>query len=100
MGEWRPVYRDGHLHVAADRCSTCIFRPGNLMSLAACRVKLMVEESVAGGGVITCHKTLAYGPDPVLDGAVCRGFYDAPGARVPGVRPARAMDLAVEVPVP
>lgn len=58
------------LHVCRERCSTCIFRPGNLMQLRPGRVRSMIDESLAGDGAISCHKT--------LDGqqAVCRGFYD------------------------
>lgn len=64
-----PLTREG-LRVCAEPCSTCIFRPGNLMSLQPGRVRSMIEQSLAADSFITCHKT--------LDGerAVCRGFYD------------------------
>lgn len=65
--------------VLKEKCSTCIFRPGNLMHLGKGRVKEMVEESLNGGGFITCHKTLPYGEHPDADPAVCRGFYDVHG---------------------
>lgn len=64
------VYRNGEVHVLDTKCSTCIYRPGNLMHLAPGRKEGMEAEAVAGGGVIPCHKTLGG------DEAVCRGFFD------------------------
>lgn len=60
----------GGLRVCAVECSTCIFRPGNVMQLRAGRVRSMVDESLAADTAIVCHKT--------LDGerAVCRGFWE------------------------
>jgi hypothetical protein len=63
----------------AEKCSTCIFRPGNRMSLRTGRVKQMVNDSISGGGFITCHKTLDYGEHPDAGAAICRGFFDAYG---------------------
>lgn len=57
------------VRVMADRCSTCIFRPGNLMSLTPGRVAEMSREAIGKGGVIVCHDTL----DDDLQ-AVCAGF--------------------------
>jgi hypothetical protein len=64
-----PLRPEG-LYVCEDMCETCIFRPGNLMSLRSGRVRGMIDESIAGDACIPCHKT--------LDGrrAVCRGFWD------------------------
>ena len=64
-----PLTKDG-LRVCAEMCSTCVFRPGNLMSLRAGRLRGMIEGSIADDSCIPCHKT--------LDGerAVCRGFWD------------------------
>ncbi len=68
------VYRGGKVHVCARMCSTCIFRPGNLMDLTEGRVESMVAQAVEAEGVIPCHHT-TYGQHP--DGeAVCRGFYE------------------------
>lgn len=63
----------------AEKCETCIFRAGNPMRLRPGRVKQMVDESLAGGGFITCHKTLPYGEHPNFGEAICRGFFDAHG---------------------
>lgn len=66
----RKVFRDGKVHVCRVMCKTCIFRPGNLMSLVPGRVKSMVAQAVKADSCILCHDT--------LDGkqAVCRGFFD------------------------
>lgn len=63
--------KDG-IRVMAERCSTCIFKPGNLMELRSGRVKDMVEGVKEIDGCIPCHETLG---DEVQ--AVCRGQYEA-----------------------
>lgn len=65
------VYRDGRIHVMAERCETCIFQPGNRMHLARGRVRAMVDEIKRTDGCIPCHKTLGIGAN-----AVCRGQFD------------------------
>ena len=65
--------RGGKVHVLADQCGTCIFRPGNLMRLTPGRVKGMVDDARANESAIVCHATL-YRDD--VQQAVCRGFYD------------------------
>lgn len=67
----RNVFRDGHVHVRAEMCSTCIFRPGNLMHLRAGKVREMVDGAKANGTSIVCHQTLNSDEQ-----AVCRGFFD------------------------
>lgn len=64
------AYRDGRVHVCESECSTCIFRPGNLMRLRPGRVRQMVDQARADDSAIICHNTLGD------DNAVCRGFYD------------------------
>jgi hypothetical protein len=63
------VFRDGKIHVCKSMCSTCIFRPGNLMHLLPGTVETMVAESVKDEASIPCHKTLDG------DNAVCHGFF-------------------------
>lgn len=75
------VGADRKLRVLTEKCSTCIFRPGNPMRLDAGRVRGMVEDALTGGGYITCHQTLTYGDHPGFGPAVCRGFHDAHGYR-------------------
>lgn len=84
----KPPYSDGRVHVMADKCSTCVFRPGNLMRLQPGRVKEMVDGSLADQSAITCHKTL-YGQ--AEQESVCRGFFDAYGHKV------QALDLAEKI---
>ena len=64
------VFRDDRVHVMAIKCSTCIYRPGNLMQLNPGRKDSMEAEAVEGGGVIPCHKTLGGGE------SICRGYFD------------------------
>lgn len=78
------------VRLMAQRCATCIFRPGNLMRLMPGRLKSMVEDSAAEEGYITCHDTLTY-VDKGLPGAVCRGFEQHPlGVRSLALRLAKA----------
>ena len=42
-----PVYDKAGLHVMAEPCSTCIFKPGNLMRLSKGRVKDMTDSTDA-----------------------------------------------------
>lgn len=64
------VYRDGKVHVCARMCRTCIFHPGNRMSLNPGRVEQMVADAVQDDSAIVCHSTLD-GPN-----SVCRGFFE------------------------
>ncbi len=57
----------------AERCETCIFRPGNRMHLEPGRVKAMVQQCERREGVIPCHMTIWGQGQP----AICRGFYDS-----------------------
>lgn len=67
------------VRLCADRCPTCIFRPGNLMHLPPGRLKGMVEKCVEKEGHVTCHDTLAHN-EAGLPGAVCRGWEQHPQA--------------------
>lgn len=60
------------LRVMAEQCSTCIFRPGNLMYLQPGRVRGMVEEVVRDDSYTTCHQTLSGEIPPTL----CKGMTD------------------------
>ncbi|MCK7627261.1 hypothetical protein MUU72_29905 [Streptomyces sp. RS10V-4] len=64
------------VRVCQDRCTTCIFRPGNLMNLAPGRVANMVNRAVADEGHIVCHKTLG-----TTAPAICEGFAKHPRGR-------------------
>ena len=57
-----------------DRCSTCVFRPGNLMWLAPGRLRDLVEQNRKTGSMLICHHT-TFGQAPRE--VMCRGFWDA-----------------------
>lgn len=80
------VYAHHEVRVCEDKCSTCIFRPGNLMRLRPGRRSQMVRDALQDEGHITCHSTL----DQPLS-AICRGFADLPEAK------ARSLALRVGV---
>lgn len=65
------------VRICLERCTTCIFRPGNPMGLEEGRVKGMVDQAVADRGHIVCHATL--GTDSP---AICAGFEVHPVGRV------------------
>lgn len=92
-------YRDGAVHVLNDRCTTCVFRPGNLMSLQPGRLAQLADDNIAADSALTCHQTLPYGGYDAPP-AVCRGFYDAYADRTLPLRLARQMDLIVFDPQP
>jgi hypothetical protein len=79
------VYRDGKIHVCAEKCATCIFRPGNLMALQSGRVRGMVDAAKRDGSTIVCHATLDG------DNAACRGFFDR--HKTPPLQVAERLDL-------
>lgn len=63
-----------------EQCDTCIFRPGNKMHLNPGRVAQMVRDANREGSQgIICHKTLPFGDNPDMGGALCRGYYDSNG---------------------
>lgn len=68
-----PVFREGIVHVMREQCSTCIFKPGNLMSLQPGRVAQMVRDAKAGDSVIPCHHTIHVRDERP---AICRGYWD------------------------
>lgn len=59
------------MHVCAEMCPTCIFRPGNLMHLEPGRLREMVGQARKDESTIVCHSTLNTGKE-----AACRGFFD------------------------
>ena len=46
------VFNDGKVHVQAAKCSTCIYRPGNLMHLDPGRKDQMEADAIRDEGVI------------------------------------------------
>ena len=70
------VYRDGRVHVMAEMCDTCIFRPGNAMHLARGVLHALVRDALDADSAIVCHQTLYPGEEHNAGNAVCRGFFD------------------------
>lgn len=93
----RPPFRDGKVHVLAERCGTCVFRPGNLMRLEPGRLRELVDDNVAAGVGLVCHSTLYRAG---VDHAICRGFYDAHGSRVLPLELAPRLGMLAEDPLP
>lgn len=86
------IVRDGKVHVCEQMCSTCIFRPGNLMHLEPGRVTGMVKEAVEGESTIVCHQTLDTDAN-----AACRGFVDRYTKDVATLQIAFRLNLVEEV---
>lgn len=82
------------VRVQAEKCSTCIFQPGNLMHLEEGRVKEMVDSCKDVEGVIPCHDTLGSGKQ-----AICRGFFDSYQDDIQLVQMAVRMNFIKEVPL-
>jgi hypothetical protein len=75
LGVGDPVLRKTRL--LSQQCATCIFRPGNPMSLAPGRLHDLVDQARTRGSFIICHETLPYAdPPPGVKPAICRGFHD------------------------
>lgn len=87
----KKIYREGKIHVCAEKCPTCIFRPGNIMQLDAGLVKRMIKRALKHDSAITCHDTIGESE------AICRGFFDLHKYDVAGLRLAIAMDTIAEV---
>lgn len=85
------VYRKGRLHVMAEKCETCVFRPGNLMELQPGRLKELIEKNLQADAALTCHDTLG-----TRKNAICRGFFDRYKHDVAGLRLGIALDVITE----
>ncbi len=94
----QPPFRDGRVHVQAEMCSTCVFRPGDLMHLGQGRLNAIVRGNQEDRSALTCHQTLPYGTHPDEGEAICRGYWDGPGARSEIRELAEAMRVVREVP--
>ena len=89
------IYNNGKVHVCATKCSTCVFRPGNLMHLNPGTVKQMVDATVENGdgSTIVCHDTL-----DKEQNAICKGWLDTKSGQDDIiVRMARSMNVIKEI---
>lgn len=92
-----PIFHSGQVHVMTAMCSTCVFRPGNLMELRRGRLKDLVDENLKNDAALPCHATV-YGMHG-LEGqkAVCRGFFERYANDVTALRIARLMRMIKEI---
>lgn len=81
----------GRPQLLAERCPTCILRPGDPMRLGTERIRDVIATNRAAGALLTCHSTLSYGEHPEVGQAACRGFYDAYGHELIAARFAHAV---------
>ena len=73
-----PFFDKAGVWIMAEQCSTCIFRPGNLMQLNEGRMKDLTQSCDRADTNVICHQTLS---DDV--GALCKGSVDRrPGQMV------------------
>lgn len=93
-------WRDQRVHVLDAKCSTCIFRPGNLMHLSEGRKQDVVDGNVQNDSALTCHQTLPGWPPGTHKPAVCRGFYDVHKQDSFPLRLAQQMDVITFDPAP
>lgn len=77
----------GTVRICADRCPTCILRPGNPAGLRPGRLHQLVRETAAAEGHVVCHDTLATDAP-----AICAGYAAHPlgAARSLALRAIRA----------
>lgn len=66
---------DGKVRVLSRRCDSCLFRRGH--PFGERRAAEVIKANVDRGALLTCHKTLPYGPHPEFGPAVCSGFWAA-----------------------
>jgi len=83
-----------------SKCTTCIYRPGNLMHLTAGRRTQMEDDAIARWSWITCHSTLPYHPSHSGWQAICRGFHDVRGRESIGIRLALLYGGPIEIDLP
>ena len=67
------VFDGSVVHVMERKCSTCIYRPGNLMHIEPGRKDQMQADAIRDDGVIPCHQTIHGARQQE---SVCRGFFD------------------------
>lgn len=90
-------YRDGKVHVMSEKCSTCVFRPGNIMHLPPGRLKALTDHAQETGVPFSCHQTLPYASKEHSEyyggSALCAGAVENYGDSSPFVLLARDWDV-------
>lgn len=94
-------YRDGKVHIMSEKCSTCVFRPGDPMNLRPGRLKELTDHVQETGVPFSCHQTLPYASKVHTEhyggAALCHGAVESYGDQSIPMRMARALDAVVEV---
>lgn len=103
-------FRDGKVHVMKERCTTCVFHPGNRMNLRPGRLKDMVEQTDDSAACLgpdhrralfSCHQTLPYAESEYVEhyggAALCHGAVENYGHDSMTMRMAHAMGVIEEV---
>ena len=91
MADKHNTYRDGKVHVMADKCKTCIFNP-HTRPVEGKRVAEMVRGTKDDdGSTVVCHSTLYTGGEEKH--AICKGWYDRFADQDTILRLAEAMDV-------
>jgi hypothetical protein len=68
--------KTGRARLLSEKCSTCVFRPGNPMFLEPGRLADLIADACRAQSFIVCHSTLpGMTPGGFLP-AICRGFAD------------------------
>ena len=101
--DWRQDISDpatGLSRLLAERCGTCILRPGDPMHLGPERTAAFIRQVLAERSYVVCHDTLTYGDFPGYGPAICRGFFDAYRTRSAALLILQAGRRLTEVPPP
>ncbi|MFC1418658.1 hypothetical protein [Streptacidiphilus cavernicola] len=69
------------VRVMSKKCTTCIYRPGNLMHLAPGRLAQITREAIDCEGQVVCHESDGVTPGTGQPAAVCKGFEEHPQSR-------------------
>ena len=89
------TFRDGKVHVLAEKCGQCAFTPERIVP--GRRVADIVARTADEPGAhFICHKTTLAGTGD----AICAGWYDHLGDRDPLLRLAGAMGIIERVDEP
>lgn len=93
-----PVFVDGKVRVHSEKCTTCVFRPGNLMHLSDGVLQGLIDATLTDesqAGNIPCHDTLY-----LEAGAICRGWWDGYADKLSLFQMAKRMGIVIEIPPP
>lgn len=85
------TYRDGKVHVLAEKCATCIFNPHTRPVEGKRVAELIRDTKDEAGATVTCHSTLYKGGEE--KNAICKGWYDNFADKDDVLILAKAMDV-------